>query len=146
MKLTRRKFLGAAPVIAAAISKLSIDSSGQSTMWLPPVGIGDRIGDFKFKDFYQNLYTDFMFVGKERNEIPLKLDAVEDARPLSRQKWGEGDENFVLKFSGPAKFPLIQGTYVVNHFALGEFSIFITQGTRSRTSASYLAVINRVVD
>ena len=146
MKITRRTFLRVAPAIAAAVSQFGGVASGQSMTWLPPVGTGNRIGGFKFKDFYQNLYTDFMFVGKERIQIPLKLNVVEDVRPLARQKWGEGAENFILKFSGPARFPLKQGTYVVNHFSLGEFSIFITEGERARSGNTYLAVINRVTE
>ncbi|MFT3743527.1 MAG: hypothetical protein QM785_04455 [Pyrinomonadaceae bacterium] len=144
MKITRRTFLGAAPVVAAAFTQLSGVATGQTRIL--PVGLGDRIGDLKFKDFYQNIYTDFMFVNKERDQVPLKLDAVEDARPTEKQKWGEGQENFVLRFSGPPKSALTQGSYVVNHFALGQFVIFITQGGRSRSSAGYLAVINRVTE
>lgn len=53
---------------------------------------------------------------------------------------------FVMKFSEPATdstLRLSQNTYTVNHFALGSFDLFISEGSLVGSDYVYTAVINR---
>lgn len=144
MRLSRRKFLGAAPVAAAAILQLNGVTFGQKAPTLPPVGDGGALGRMTFLTFFEKLNTEFLFLNKDGIQVPLNLYAVEDVRPLAKRQWGKGQENFVLKFLGPTRYPLKQGTYAVEHFALDKFNLFITDGRDNKDGFIYLAVINRV--
>lgn len=144
MKLSRRRFIEAAPFAGAAILQLNSVTFGQKAPTLPPVGDGGALARMNFLSFFENLNTDFLFLNKEGIQVPLNLYAVEDTRPFARRQWGKGKENFILKFQGPTRHQLKQGTYEIEHFALGKFNLFITEGGATRGRNHYMAVINRV--
>ena len=144
MKISRRKFLGAAAVSTGLSLVLDNKVFGQVGLTEPPIGDGGALGKLHFLSFYENLNTEFMFLDKDRNFVPVTLIAVEDARPVTKQQWAAGDENFVLSFRGPSELRLIQGTHKVEHFKLGKFSLFITEGQVDEQNRLYLAIINRV--
>ena len=144
MKLSRRNFLAATPVAAAALLQLDMNALGQSPeRGIPPVAYTDSLAMLGWDSFYQFINTEFTF-GQGYNAVSLKLVGMTDSRPFrTRQK--SAQENFVMKFQGPRDRVLEQGTYRVNHFNLGDFDLFITAGGRKRREQSYVAVINRVV-
>ena len=147
MKISRRKFIGAAPVIAGAVLGIKSIAFGQKAgpaPLLPPIGI-DQLSWLSWSSFYPYQNTEFTFrSGGE--DVPLTLAAMVDTKPqnLERIRTKKG-ECFILKFIGSARLPLTQGTYDVNHFLLGDFRLFITEGGRVKRNNYYIAVINRVV-
>jgi hypothetical protein len=145
MNLSRRRFVTTAASTGGAL--LAIATSGLSQMPeppLPPVGDGGPLARMNFLTFYGQLNTEFIFLNKDRDEVPLKLVQVEDQRPLAQRKWGQGKENFMLRFLGHPRFPLPQNTYHVSHFTLGKFDLFITGPTVVDDDLSFTAIINRV--
>ncbi|MEQ1605018.1 MAG: hypothetical protein ABL999_09125 [Pyrinomonadaceae bacterium] len=143
MNISRRKFLGAATTSTAIALVLDKGILGQVQI-MPPLGDGGALGRMNFLSFFENMNTEFLFLNKDRIQVPLRLVAVDDVRPLSKQQWGKGQENFVLKFHGPAGYPMKQGTHEVEHFALGKFGLFITEGRSDKSGNTFVAVINRV--
>lgn len=141
MKISRRKFLGVATATAGIGLVLDKATLGQVSI-LPPDG--GALEQMKFLSFFENMNTEFLFLNKDRIQVPLRLVAVDDVRPIAKRKWGQGQENFVLKFLGPSRYPLRQGTYAVEHFSLGTFNLFITEGEKTTAGFMFIAVINRV--
>jgi hypothetical protein len=144
MKISRRTFLAAAPLAGGLILSFDTVIRGQDGPTLPPYGDGGALAKMTFLTFFENLNTNFEFVNKDRDKIPLTLIAVEDQRPITKRKWGQGQENFMLSFRGPRRFPFVQGTYEIEHFRLGKFSLFITVGGKIEKDLLYNAIINRV--
>ena len=139
MKVSRRKFVTAVPVVAGSLM-VGGQALGQAVR---RVGTTDALSSFSWDSFIQYVNTEFAF-GTGRDAVQLKLVDITDSRPLARRTRKRGQENFVLKFSGPAGMPLTQNTYVVEHFGLGTFNLFITEAARDGNVKYYFAVINRV--
>src|SRR5688500_7341375 len=119
MKLTRRKFLAAAPVVAGAVLQFQTAAVGQDRrIFLAPLGT-DALSRLDWDSFYQFIYTDFTF-GDGGNAVPLRLLSMTDSAPATSKRRGRHD-CFVMKFQGPFDRPLAQGTYRVNHFSIGDF-------------------------
>jgi hypothetical protein len=148
MKVTRRKFITLAPVAAGAVLQLKGTAAGQrmekpAPEMLPPtIGAAD-LAALSWNSFYPFINTEFTF-GEGANAASLKLVEMSDSRPLERRSKTSG-ENFVLKFLGPFDKVLKEGTYYVEHFRLGSFQLFITNGGGGKRRQYYLAVINRVL-
>lgn len=136
MKITRRKFIAAAPLAAGAILYMDRPAIGQTGP------TGDSLSKLGWSSFLPFVGTDFSFGGIGVPEGVLRLTDIEDTRPPGPMRRRAG-ECFVLTFSGPANTPLVQGTYEVNHFNLGDFDLFISVGPQQNTNMSYYAVINR---
>jgi hypothetical protein len=134
MKLTRRKFIAAAPVAAGAILHLDVAAQAEPAP--------DNLSKLGYHSFLPFVGTDFSFGGIGVPEAVLRLTDIEDTRPPGPMRRRSG-ECFALTFSGPANVPLVQGTYEVNHFNLADFSLFISVGRRVQNQISYYAVINR---
>lgn len=146
MKISRRKFLVAAPIVAGAVTQFNGTALGQRDVAskIRPFIEGDGLARLNWDSFYQFIHTDFTF-GQGRNAVSLKLVYMADSRPFnpSRRKM-RMNENFVMKFQGPLDQGLVQGTYKVNHFNLGDFELFITDGGEAGKEHCYIAVINRI--
>ncbi|MEQ1644513.1 MAG: hypothetical protein ABL959_13785 [Pyrinomonadaceae bacterium] len=143
MTISRRKFLGAAVVSTGIAMVLDQSVIGQVDS-VPPIGDGDALSQMNFLSFFENMNTEFLFLNKDRVQVPARLVAVDDVRPAIKRKWAQGKENFVLKFHGHTRFELKQGTYEVEHFALGKFQLFITEGGTNTSGRVFIAVINRM--
>ncbi|MGE3466697.1 MAG: hypothetical protein AB7J13_07165 [Pyrinomonadaceae bacterium] len=144
MKISRRKFLVAAPVVAGAVTQFNSAAFGQSAErpTLPPIG-DDELAKLTWDSFYPFQNTDFDFY-VSGEPVSLRLLSMADSRPkgtLARK----GQECFMLKFQGPFRRRLEQGTYDVNHFRLGDFKLFITDGGLDGRKQFYVAIINRMV-
>ena len=147
MKITRRNFLTAAPAVAGAILGLRNVGFGQKTLApqvLVPKGT-DQLSKLTWDSFYPLQNTEFLF-HSGGVDIPLVLEAVVNSGNIGRTRpKSKGGECFILRFIGPGKLPLKQGTYDVNHFLLGDFQLFITEGGQMKGDNYYIAVINRIV-
>lgn len=146
MKISRRNFLAAAPLAIGAILQFNGTTLGQSAgrgLFAIPKGAADGLSRLSWSSFYPFQYTDFTF-GHGGNAVSLKLIGMKDTKPEG-MRVGKGQECFVLRFQGPFDRPLPQGTYEVNHFNLGDFDLFITDGGRVKRDQTYIAVVNRIV-
>ena len=146
MKVSRRKFIALAPIAAGAVLQLRGSVLGQRSERPDPgaqplaVGAAD-LATLSWASFYPFINTDFTF-GQGASAVSLRLVDMTDSRPAST---GSAGENFVLKFQGPFDKVLRQGTYNVDHFRLGSFQLFITDGGAVKRKQYYVAVINRVL-
>ena len=109
----------------------------------PPVIGEGQLAMLSWSSFYPFINTDFTF-GQGYNAVSLKLRDMTDSRPPKYLRKDSMGENFVMKFQGPSRQRLRQGTYQVSHFNLGDFELFITDGGRAGRTQYYVAVINRV--
>ena len=139
---TRRKFIGTAALAGAVIAGGN-NVIGQIAS-IRTTGVGrDALSKLGWDAFLPFVNTDFTF-GEGQNAVVLRLVDIKDSRPLTSRARKVGQENFVLKFTGPGRLPLKDGTYRVNHFNLGDFDIFITTAGQKGRLNIYTAVINRV--
>jgi hypothetical protein len=148
MKVSRRKFITLAPLAAGAAMQLRGTAFGQKTErpvsgLLPPTSGASDLALLSWASFYQFINTDFAF-GGGYNTTSLKLVDMTDSRPLDRRTKTTG-ENFILKFQGPYDKVLEEGIYTVEHFRLGTFQLFVTNGGGAKRRQYYIAVINRVL-
>jgi len=147
MNITRRKFLEAASLTIGGVLALKGGVAGQRMdrggLFAIPDLTGDALSQLTWDSFLPFVNTDFTF-GEGRNAVSLRLVDIKDARPTGR-RYSKGQENFTLKFQGPFDRPLTDKTYQVNHFNLGDFEMFITNGGRVKRNQYYVAVFNRIV-
>lgn len=146
MKITRRKFLVAAPLAACAVLQFNGVALGQRAdggLFAIPDLTGDALSRLTWDSFLPFVNTDFTF-GEGGNAVSLKLVEMTDTKPRGKRV-RRGQESFILKFQGPFNKPLADTTYRVNHFNLGDFDLFITNGGRVKREQYYIAVINRII-
>lgn len=147
MKITRRNFLAAAPLAIGAILKFNGTAAGQTRgkgLFIVPDSAGDALARLSWDSFLPFVNTDFTF-GEGSNAVSMKLVDMTDTKPV-RTRVRKGQECFILKFHGPFDKVLKQGTFRVNHFNLGDFDLFITDGGRLKRNQFYTAVINRIIN
>ena len=137
MNISRRKFLGAAPVLTGAVLSLRTSLFGQSASG------SDALSELDWDSFYPFIGTDFTF-GRGGNAASLKLISMRGSAPEGT-KGAKQKKCFVIRFQGPYDKVLTQNTYSVNHFNLGEFDLFITDGGTKGREQYYTAVINRLI-
>ncbi len=146
MHISRRKFLAAAPLAAGAILQIKghVGDSISGNDLSPVTAVrGDALSNLTWDSFYPFINTDFSF-GHGGNMVSLKLVDMVDSKPKGFVSV-RGQECFILKFQGPYHQPLLERTYDVDHFNLGNFDLFITDGGKVGRVQYYLAVINRIV-
>lgn len=141
-KVTRRKFIGTA-VAAGAVAASGANVIGQIASIATNAAGKDSLSKLGWYAFLPFVNTDFTF-GQGANAVVLRLVDISDSRPLGSKSRNTGQENFVLKFTGPGRSPLKDNTYQVNHFNLGDFDLFITAAGQQGRLNVYTAVINRV--
>jgi hypothetical protein len=140
---TRRKFIGAAVTVSAVLASGGGDVLAQvASVQTAAVG-KDALSKLGWDAFLPFVNTDFTF-GEGSNAVVLRLVDVSDSRPLNSKARRSGQENFVLKFTGPGRSPLKDATYRVSHFNLGDFDLFITDAGQKGRLNVYNAVFNRV--
>lgn len=81
--------------------------------------------------------------GSTLNRLALVLTAVRDLPQAESQGLVDSEDCFVLRFSGPARRPLEQGTYTLRHPALGAFPMFLVPMGANGEGRAYEAVFNR---
>lgn len=141
MKITRRNFLLAAPLAAGAVLNLKGTAFG-NVFAVPSRAADDALARLNWDSFLPYVNTDFAFTDASGRAVTLGLaDIVEYTTPRSKSA---GEKLcFTLVFRGPARRQLPEGTYTVDHFALGKFDLFIGPGAANGKQQAYRAVINR---
>jgi hypothetical protein len=154
MSISRRGFLQSACISAVAVgmfsgSAVSIfgqkgelkDSKGY--FQLPPQALGERLFHFTQATFEPYLQSDFRVTVGPYKVVNLTLVKVEDQRPRKGAQREEG-ECFSLLFKADGKLSDLQQTYVLQHEALGKFSLFLVDAGEKEKEIHYLAVINHM--
>ncbi|HLL76211.1 MAG TPA: hypothetical protein VK421_13235 [Pyrinomonadaceae bacterium] len=157
MNETRRKFLraGAVSALFAGLtlvpSKLLFGQKRRKAEGFGPAHDAktDPVFFFNAEAFAAYLGSEFLFdagSGRSRNVL-ARLDKVTDSQSEMRARRDATHEGqcFTLHFSAPAaKRAAQQGTYRVEHAALGRFSLFLVPGPARGGSVPYVAVINQL--
>jgi hypothetical protein len=140
MSISRRIFIkaGTLTAIAAGISlkpALFVLAQGQ----IAP--ISDPLSNYTQATFEQ--YVNSIFTLRRFVTVEVVLEKVEDTLSPKVSRAG-GRESFTLHFRGGGT-ALRQDTYVLDHPALGTFSLFLVpSGADENGAQGYVAVINRL--
>lgn len=147
MSISRRKFLKTAPAAAGMVLLVKEAALGQKIGRLPRLGSpsNDVLSRLTWISFFPYVNTDFAFRDKAERVVTLRLTDMADAKPKDYVAASPSEECFFMTFTGSVKIGLAQGTYSVEHFALGKFDLFVTSLGQTRKSALYSVVINRLI-
>lgn len=155
MSISRRGFLHSAFVSAVAVSLFSTSGGsafGQKSdlkdskgyFQIPPQALGDRFLHYTRATFEPYLQSDFRVTVGPYKVVNLTLVKVEDQRPRVRKGSVRTEgESFTLLFKANDKLSELQQTYVLDHEALGKFSLFLVDASEKESDVYYLATINR---
>jgi hypothetical protein len=154
MKISRRNFIGAFSASLAAVIPFtgSIRGAGLgSVLGLGHSKIpGDALSQLSWSSFYPYINTDFEFASFQGHSpvssSRLTLMGMTGNSGMVKATRARDPRTFVLTFKGPAQTSdprLAQDTYSVEHFALGRFDLFISDGNVVNGEYIYTAVINR---
>jgi len=103
----------------------------------------DALANYTKSTFEQYLNSIFRLSGSIYQPVDVTLIEVTDMLPANTRS-EPGRECFTLLFRGES-IALPQGTYTVEHAALGRFGLFLVPaGTDARGVQAYLATINRL--
>ena len=95
--------------------------------------------------FASQLGTTFRVRVEPNRSVDLKLVQVTHLpRPTGGVVPASGREGFILQFTGPSANPFKQGTYTVEHSALGTSQIFLVPARSTGSAQPYEAVFNRL--
>jgi hypothetical protein len=154
MTISRRGFLQSAFVSAIAAGLFSqsvVTAFGQKSQLkdskgyyqTPPQAFGDRLFHFTRMTFEPYVKSDFRVTVGPYKVVNLTLVKVEDQRPRARKGMAKTEgESFTLLFKATGKLSDLQQTYVLEHEALGKFSLFLVDASENETDVYYLATIN----
>jgi hypothetical protein len=111
---------------------------------IPPQAMSDPLFHFTRATFEPYLGSEFRVTVGPYKTVNLKLVKVEDQRPQVRQKGQPRTEGecFLLLFQASGKLSELQQTYVLQHEALGKFSLFLIDAGEKANATHYSAVIN----
>jgi hypothetical protein len=113
---------------AAAGPGLAVDTTARATL---------------FRSTFLSLVDERFSAYGSAPSVALRLTAVRDLPQADRLGLVDSEDCFSLRFDGPLRRALGQGTYVMRHPSLDAFPLFLVpMGRRGRTWA-YEAVINR---
>ena len=112
---------------------------------IPAQALGDPLFHFTRATFEPYLQSEFRVTVGPYRTVTLKLIKVEDQRPQVRKGMlrTEG-ECFLLLFEASGELSDLQQTYVLQHEALGKFSLLLVGNREKGTSIFYSAVINHM--
>jgi hypothetical protein len=157
MSISRRKFLRAGTVAAMAAAvplKSALLAAGQGIRKERdgnpgegfPVNItNDPLSYYTKSAFSSYLNSIFLLRAGLLGAIEVTLTQVEDTAPGSGASQA-GQECFSLLFQNGRGAALPQGTYTVEHAALGSFALFLVPGGHEKGGQSYVAIVNRLAN
>ena len=154
MTVSRRGFLQSACISAVAVGMFSgsaVSVFGQKSelkdskgyFQIPAQAAGERLFHFTRTTFEPYLQSEFRVTVGPYKVVRLTLVKVEDQRPRKGAQRVEG-ECFSLLFKADGKLSDLQQTYVLQHEALGKFSLFLVDAGEKEKETHYLAVINHM--
>jgi len=91
-------------------------------------------------EFEAQVNSDFVVVAGQDKRLQMRLVGVEDGYSTPE------NEQFALHFHVPAEMPPHQGTYHVEHAALGPMDVFLVPVAQEGDTLVLEAVFNRFVD
>ena len=154
MSISRRGFLQSAFVSAVAVgvfSQSAFTAFGQKSdlkdsrgyFKVPPQAFEERSFHFTQATFEPYLRSEFRVTVGPYKMVKLTLIKVEDQRTGKGLESAEG-ECFSLLFKADGKLSDLQQTYVLQHEALGKFSLFLVDAGEKENEIHYVAIINRM--
>ena len=154
MPISRRKFFKSACMSAVAAGLVSHSArfafaqkgtlkDSYGNFQVPAESFGEPLFRFTQATFESYLKSDFRVTVGPYKTVRLNLTKVEDLGPHTRKAMSKMEgECFALLFSAPDKLSPLQQTYVLQHEALGKFSLFLVDNADSEQGIFYLAIIN----
>jgi hypothetical protein len=105
----------------------------------------DALNFFNLSTFTPHVDTVFRVRLGDEKFVNVRLVKVEDLLAASGKKSATGGECFSLRFTGPRGRSFKQGTYDMDHPALGDFSMFLVPISSGKSDhvIYYEAVVNR---
>jgi hypothetical protein len=158
MTTPRRDFLKSAfmSIAAAGIISHSAHSvfgqknrlkDSQGNFQSPAQAAADPVFHFTRATFEPYLESDFRVTVGPYRTVNLTLVKVEDLRKRQTRQKGmpqtEG-ECFMLLFKASGELSDLQQTYVLQHEALGKFSLFLVEASEKGKAIYYSAIINHM--
>lgn len=110
---------------------------------VPPQALGERLFHFKRATFEPYLQSEFRVAVGPYRVVTLTLVKVEDRTPRPQRGRArlEG-ECFSLLFKASGQLSELQQTYVLEHEALGNFTLFLVDASEKDAGTFYQAIIN----
>jgi hypothetical protein len=103
------------------------------------------LGEPSSASFMRQIGSTFRVRVDPNRSVDLKLVQVTQLlRPTRGVIPASSREGFTLQFAGPSADPFKQGTYTVDHSALGTSQIFLVPARPAGSNQSYEAVFNRL--
>lgn len=138
---SRRRFLKYAAGSMAGIALLVLDSGRSISKLGIESATMDSLKRLERSTFAQHLGEIFTIRRGALDTVDIELIEVsdflhKDTHPVS--------ESFSIVFRGPRYHPLEQGTYEVEHNAIGTFFLFVVPIYPEEGSLNYEAVFNRL--
>jgi hypothetical protein len=150
MTISRRKFLRAGTVAALAAGiplNSALSAFGQGNRKErdanPVEGLAvDSLSYYTKSAFASYLHSTFLLKAGTAVTIALTLDEIKD---IGSGTGPAGRESFSLGFNNGDGTALPQGTYGIEHAALGSFALMLVPGGFDKSGGqSYVAIINRL--
>jgi hypothetical protein len=154
MTTPRRDFLKSALISLAAAGLVSGSArfalgqknrlkDSQGYFQIPAQAAADPVFHFTRATFEPYLQSDFRVTVGPYRTVDLTLVKVEDQRPRVRKGMPRAEgESFLLLFRASGELSDLQQTYVLQHEALGKFSLFLVGAGEKDGDVHYSAVIN----
>jgi hypothetical protein len=154
MATPRRVFLKSAFMSIAAAGIISQSArfafgqkdrlkDSQGNFQIPAQTLGDPLFHFTRATFEPYLESEFRVTVGPYKTVNLRLVQVEDRRPRVRKGMPRMEgECFLLMFQASGKLSDLQQTYVLEHEALGKFSLFLVDAGKKANDTYYSAIIN----
>jgi hypothetical protein len=155
--MSRRRFLRAGTVAAlatavpfkgapsAAGQGVRKDRDGNPSDLLPDSIVESSLSYYTKGVFSAYLNSTFLVRAVALGTIEVTLTQVRDTSSGVASRTGE--ECFSLLFQSSNSWALRQGTYGIEHAAIGSFALFLVPGgPDANGNQSYLAVVNRLAD
>lgn len=142
---TRRQFLGQTPaflLLAGLAPTALVSTNGLAGNRRRPVRVS--LDQMNCATFVPLLNSSFKCKPAGVSDRDLILAEIEE-QPLTAISEGASLETFSLLFWSSSNVKLPQGTYPLQHPALGEFALFIVPVARANPGQLYEAVFNRIL-
>jgi hypothetical protein len=138
---SRRRFLKYAAGGMAGIALFTLDSGRSISKFSIESAAMDSLNRLERSVFAQHLGEIFTIRRGALDTVDIELVEVSD---FLHQDTHPVSESFSIVFRGSKYHPLEQGTYEVEHSAIGTFFLFIVPIYHEEGSLNYEAVFNRL--
>jgi hypothetical protein len=141
--VSRRRFLALGPVLAATAAAGPKSIVKDVLPQASAAAAAARV-TLTRSTFAPHVHGTFVAHLEALRPIELKLTAVQDLPGTARATFPDREGQFSLLFRGPRQPALDQGTYRVEHPAIGAFALFLVPVGESADARHYEAIFNRI--